>query len=195
MGHIATVDFTGYYTFDLEGMYSSYCGQLEYFLDPTSSPSQTYLTYDGAYLLTLAPLDGQHSDGTFQHVLRARLVEWPDRYHDTHFDIELYSCKVQTHYADSVAGGSITPGDDEVFEYVYVAGLDDAITFDFSFGAITTNQGQGCESIYEQRYTLHDTTGTDITATLPNYITAFDSTNGSLTLFTVSTDDKGFQTV
>ena len=42
---------------------------------------------------------------------------------------------------------------------------------------------------------MHDATGTDITATPPNYVTAFDSTNGSLTLFTVSTDDKGFQTV
>ena len=64
-GHIDTVDFTNFYTFDTEGAYDSFCGGLEYILDPSGTPSpQTYLVYDGAFLLTLAPLDGTHTDST-----------------------------------------------------------------------------------------------------------------------------------
>ena len=63
MGHISTVDFTGYYNYPYFGLYSSYCGPLEYVLD--SGDAETYLDYDDAFLLTLAPLnDGTHTDGT-----------------------------------------------------------------------------------------------------------------------------------
>ena len=73
-GHISTVDFALFYSYSYEGSYDSYCGPMEYELDP-SGLLQTYLTYDNAYLLTLAPL-ASHSDGTITHTLRARLVGW-----------------------------------------------------------------------------------------------------------------------
>lgn len=69
-GLISTHDFTGYYDNDHEGLYSSYCGPLEYVLDP-NGPAQTYLTYDGDFLLTLAPLANVHADGAYTHTLRA----------------------------------------------------------------------------------------------------------------------------
>ena len=56
-----TLDFTGYFTYQYDGVYGNYCGDLEYELDLTG-PAQTYLTYDGGYLLTLAPL-ASHADG------------------------------------------------------------------------------------------------------------------------------------
>ena len=64
MGHISQVDFTGYYTFPYSGLYSSYCGELVYYLDPDVVSSDPYLTYDGAFGLTLTPLKGVHVDGT-----------------------------------------------------------------------------------------------------------------------------------
>ena len=65
---ISTVDFAGFFTHDLDGQYSNYCGLIEYVFD-ASGPAQTYLNYDGSTSLTFEPLLTD-APGLFTHTLR-----------------------------------------------------------------------------------------------------------------------------
>lgn len=137
MGHIQTIDFDGFYTYDYLGAYNNYCGPLEFVLDPAGATGGGHLTFDGVSRLTLAPTKGAHTDGVYTHTLRARLQDWISVFVDTLFVTDVYSCDVTTHYADSFNGMSVAAGANIVQKFVYTIG-ESEVNFDFSFDAMTT---------------------------------------------------------
>ena len=131
-GLIETWDFTSVFSFTLEGSYSSYCGGVEYILDlsPISQSPTAYLTYDGSFILTNAPIT-THSDLRVQHILRARVVNWPtDVYQDFPFYIEIYTCDVTGHYVSELDSANISWPSNGALSYTYIAGYS-AVIFPF----------------------------------------------------------------
>ena len=168
------VDFAGHFTFDLQGEYNSFCGDLEYVLDPSGAPVQTYLTYDGSTTLEFAPTETDPT-GVHSHTLRVRLADFQAAYHDEPFTVEVIACDIAAFYADSVDTVAISPVRQSTVIGVtnFVIGTDPGMSFDFTFGDFDVAQSTGCEAAFVTKYMLL-VSGTDMTQSLPAWISAFD---------------------
>ena len=174
----------------MEEAYDNFCGSLEYILDPTGT-AQTYLTYDGTTLLTLAP-DETDPTGVLGHTLRARLVEYPTVYHDEPFTVEVKACDITAFYADSVDSVTILPVRESTTIGVtnFVIGSDPEITHTFTFSDFDVAQNDGCELLYPLKYKLFFE-GVDISQSLPDWVSAFDPALPSVTISFVDTTALG----
>lgn len=140
------LDFSGFFSFSLEGSYNSYCGAIEFILDPSGSPAaQTYLVYDGATALTFAPTFS-HAAGSFTHTLRVRVDAYPSVFLDVPFTVDILSCTVTGHYADTFDSEAIDPArTDVIIDYNYIIRTEsEEAVFSFTFDDIVTDENDGC---------------------------------------------------
>ena len=104
-----SVDFAGLFSFELEGAYNDYCGALEFHLDPSGVPAvQDYFVYDGSTILTLAPTTS-HAAGSYSHILQAKIDAYPSVFLDAPITVDILSCTVTGHYADTLNELVIAP--------------------------------------------------------------------------------------
>mgnify|MGYP007058512483 CR=1 FL=1 len=143
-GLTSTVDFAGFFSHDYYGYHNDYCGPLAYSLDPSPCDhfclSGTVLTLDS---------ESNHAGGVFSHNFKVYLQDHPSVELDIPMTVEIISCNIIGHYADTIEALAVVPGQtDATHEVTYSIGSL-SIPVPFTFDEILSSQGDACGAAYD----------------------------------------------
>ena len=105
----------------------------------------------------------------------------PFIYLDVPFTVDILSCTITGHYADTFDSVAIEPARTDMItevNYIITAASTEAV-FYFAFDDIVTAENNGCQTVYTQEYTLF-VDDVDVTNTLPTWVSTFDPSVGEL---------------
>ena len=103
-GLSSTLDFDGFYSHDLDGIYNNYCGPLDFSLIPDPCDA---LCLTGTVLTLDSP--SSHVGGIFGHSLKIFLRDYPTVELDLPISVEIIPCTITGHYANFINNIAVSP--------------------------------------------------------------------------------------
>lgn len=195
-GSTQNFSVAGMFTFELSGVYDSYCDPIEYEVEPDADTKPDFLVFqelDGVPTITFSP-NADTSVGSHNFVFQARLQKFASVTLDVSVALEVTDCVIDGFYASGPlpVGVQENPKTDLELTLTYIVGVDTHKTQTFEFLDFTVTEGDAsCYSAFVQSYTV-TVDGSDV---LPEWIVDFDVNTPQLVLDTVNTAYVGYYDV